>query len=274
MPTWIEYQLIDEFEGYLHRIRRLTRADAGQLERIGAWVPFTLFEYLLATANTILLLLRQDMWDQCRPLMRSMFSAAFNVLAICGDDEADGVALQFVLHAVSVRRRRFRRLQRTGAIEQELADDMERKENLREADIIADLKRKYGVEPVWFGARSDTWSGLSDEELAEMVGASDWCLDYYGPLSDASHVNVAGIWKHLRLRTGGTMIHDSLVEILDPVVDVVDTSSAALIGRLGLRRKEALEKATEHFRKERFKFVNTDIFGPERRPARSDDIDG
>ena len=73
---------------------------------------------------------------------------------------------------------------------------------------------------------------------------------------------------------GGTMIHDSLLEILDPVVDVVDTSSAALIGRLGLRRKEALEKAAEHFRKERFKFVNADIFAPERRPARSDDIDG
>lgn len=86
-------------------------------------------------------------------------------------------------------------------------------EAIKVEQIVADLTAKYGIEPIKFGNRRDTWSGLSDEELAEFVGAGNWYMDHYGLLSDASHVNVGGIWRQLRVRAGGSSIQTSLLEL-------------------------------------------------------------
>jgi hypothetical protein len=182
----------------LHAMRRLSAVSGRPPDDVALWLSAALVEYLFDTTMAIALLLENAYLDQALPLVRVALSTTTNLLAIWRDpDEANGVALQYLLFSQHVRHTRFQRRGGRYGLDPALAERIEVQELEREGRVLGRLETERGVKAIPFGSRHDTWSGLSDRDLIALVWWGDEWQANYGDLSNASHANVAGIWHRL-----------------------------------------------------------------------------
>lgn len=163
-----------------------------RLDRIGRYVPYAIFLHLLQRGRSLDLLLNSGYVEAAKPVARAMIGAALNIVAIL-DADSDGRALQFVVHQRPLRKRGLDRLVDHHLLTRERATQIDTVESDLEDKALAGWAAA-GITPLRLGKGTETWSGLTDRQLADRMKASHWYDLYYGPFSDmGAHGNVGAV---------------------------------------------------------------------------------
>ncbi len=167
-------------------------------------------------------------------LVRSMVSAASDLIYIAGQPNAASAAMLYAAYSVERRRKIGKGYLKIGLMSQEMHDKWDQVEDEKERKAFEEAKR-HDITPApkhkpKKGDPAPTWSGLRD---ADMIGNArrNWYAAYYVPFSDMAHANVMTAEEEMnQLQAGSVTIGPRFpARILAYIITgVVDTMSAGI----------------------------------------------
>ena len=184
----------------------LLQADGARVHRIGSRISYVMFLSVVNRALAVQSGARDGFAHEAEPIVRSLLNASgsFLYLATKPASELDGYAFLYWLHAERVGLDRAKELEKAGRIDKVTVDEM--RAQIRQAmDDHRKAARADGITiPPKPGRRPDTWTGYTDKELLEQVGAGAWYDIYYRYLSSGVHVDATTIADDLRALARGS----------------------------------------------------------------------
>jgi hypothetical protein len=168
-------------------------------------------------------------------LVRSMVSAASDLIFIAGQPNPPSFAMLYAVYSIERRKKIGKGYVAAGIMSREVFEAWDKDQDSKERKAFEEAKRK-GIVPApkhktkgeW---SAPTWSGYSD---ADMIGKAqrNWYSSYYVPFSDLAHANVMTAEEEFRqLKAGAVTIGPRFPAYV--ITAVADTLSAGMetVGR-------------------------------------------
>ena len=191
MPT-DQRRLLIQFDLYLRFVHQIA-SSASFSGSIGYRIPYAIFVSLLNRARAVSALFATGYVQEADPIVRSMISAAANLLIIVSRPDPDGFALMYYLHIEDLALFRTNRLEEAGVVGSATADRMRQEIRQAAAPHRAAADAAGMKQPAKLGSKKDTWTGLTDEQLMKEVGADRWYASYYRHMSSGVHADASTI---------------------------------------------------------------------------------
>jgi Family of unknown function (DUF5677) len=168
--------------------------------RIEEWMPLALYHHVMQLGRATQELVRAGYSDEALPLGRAMISATMNLLFIVTSGNPAGWSLLYLLQVVETERKM---LELQAALDYFDAGTIRQYLDAAKADaesVKAAFIQDGGIIPEKLPSggrkgkpRRDTWTGLSDAELAEHVQLKAWKESEYDYLSAVTHAQAVAI---------------------------------------------------------------------------------
>jgi hypothetical protein len=209
---------------------------AGPIARISTAenIIYAIFLRLLQMSRSIQSACAEGYAHEQQGLVRSMVSAASDLIYIAGQPNPPSWAMLYAAYSIERRKKIGKGYLKVGIMNQEMFDLWDKDQDQKEQKAFADAKGE-GIVPAEKhktkkGYSAPTWSGFSDADLIGIAGRK-WYASYYVPFSDFAHANVMTMEGELaQLKAGAVEIGPRFpARILDYVVTgMADTTSAGI----------------------------------------------
>ena len=166
---------------------------------IDQWLPLALYHHVFQLARATQALVDLGYSEEPMPIGRAMISATMNLTFIVASGNAGGWSMRYWVQLDELESRMLTReleLARFDPAKLKAIGEEASKESrlggFRLPSTGRELSGQAGQS--WRkGPRKDTWTGLSDKDLAAHLGMADWYATEYDYASTISHVQAAAV---------------------------------------------------------------------------------